>query len=197
MKKRPLRNISLPFTWNDLLSRDRIKSIAKFLYQRFIKIRGRPEDIAWGMAIGLFIGMTPTIGIQIYIAVFIASILKKSKMSAAIGVWITNPITIPFFYGLTYYLGAKILGYPLRKSLLQNFSFETLQTAGKSIFISLWIGGIIAGLAVAIIGYMITLEFIVHGREKAKRLGKKRAKGQSLRIISIVWSVILPFCWIS
>jgi len=173
---------------------DRLKALSKYVYQRFIKIRGRPEDIAWGMAIGLFIGMTPTIGIQIYIAVFIASILKKSKITAAIGVWITNPITIPFFYGLTHYLGATILGYPLRKSLLQNFSFETLQTAGKSIFISLWIGGIIAGLAIAIIGYMITLKFIVHGREKAKRLRKKKAKGQSLRSISIVLSVILAFC---
>lgn len=128
------------------------------------------------MAVGLFVGMTPTVGIQMYIAIFVASILKKSKISAAIGVWITNPITIPFFYGLTYYLGAKILGYPLKQSFLLNFSFEALRTAGKSVFISLWVGGIVAGLIAAVIGYFVTLQIIQSGKKKAEQLRKKGGK---------------------
>ena len=54
--------------------------------------------------------MTPTMGIQMPIAVFVAALFKWSKISAAFGVWITNPITSPLIYGLTYIVGAKLLG---------------------------------------------------------------------------------------
>jgi len=95
--KKNLKKYFLPFTWNDLLSRDSIKSIATYLNQRFIKIRGRPEDIACGTAIGLFIGMTPTIGIQMYIAIFIAPISKKARypLRSVYGSPIPSPF--PFF----------------------------------------------------------------------------------------------------
>jgi uncharacterized protein (DUF2062 family) len=39
-----------------------------------------------GFAFGIFIGMTPTMGIQMPIAVFIAALIKWSKISAAFGV---------------------------------------------------------------------------------------------------------------
>jgi uncharacterized protein (DUF2062 family) len=170
------KRISFTLSWRDFLSGDRIKALTQYFYRRFVKIRGKPEDIAWGMAVGLFIGMTPTFGIQMYIAILVAAILKKSKISAAIGVWITNPITIPFFYGITYYLGAKILGYPLKQSVLVNLSFEALRAAGKSVFISLWVGGVVAGLVVGVIGYFVTLQIIQGGKREAEQLRKKRAK---------------------
>jgi uncharacterized protein (DUF2062 family) len=163
-----------PFIWSDVRSWNRIKTLATYIYDRFIRIHGRPKDIAWGMAIGLFIGMTPTVGIQTYIAIFIASIMKKNKISAAAGVWITNPLSIPFFYGTTYYLGAKILGYPEKQSLILNGSFETLRAIGKHMFISLWFGGILAGLIVAIVGYFFTLLIIYSTRRKANRLLRKK-----------------------
>ena len=71
-------------------------------YERFVRIRGRPREIALGFALCIFIGMLPTMGIQMPIAVFFAALLKWSKISPAFGVWITNPFTSPFIYGLTY-----------------------------------------------------------------------------------------------
>ena len=56
--------------------------------------------------------MTPTMGIQMPIAIFFAAMLKWSKISAAFGVWITNPLTSPFIYGLTYIVDAKPSSLP-------------------------------------------------------------------------------------
>lgn len=78
-------------------------------YHQLLKIRGEPNEIALGFALGVFIGASPTIGFQMIIAVPIAAILKWNKVAAAAGVWISNPITAPFLYGMTYYIGAKIL----------------------------------------------------------------------------------------
>ena len=87
-----------------------LRKFLRRLYERFVKIRGRPREIALGFALGLFIGMSPTMGIQMPISVFVAAIFQWSKISAAVGVWITNPFTAPFIYGLTYVVGARLLG---------------------------------------------------------------------------------------
>jgi uncharacterized protein (DUF2062 family) len=75
-------------------------------YERFLKIRGTPREIGLGFAIGLFVGMSPTMGFQMAIAVFLAAVFKWNKISAAAAVWITNPVTAPIIYGVTYFIGA-------------------------------------------------------------------------------------------
>ncbi len=48
-------------------------------YDRFLKIKGDPREIALGMALGLFVGMSPFMGIQMAVAVFLAAIFKWNK----------------------------------------------------------------------------------------------------------------------
>ena len=43
-------------------------------YERFLKIRGDPREIALGFALGLFIGMTPFMGFHTASAVFLAAL---------------------------------------------------------------------------------------------------------------------------
>ncbi|NNL76653.1 MAG: DUF2062 domain-containing protein [Desulfobacterales bacterium] len=76
----------------------------------FVKIRGRPRESALGYALGIFIGMTPTMGIQMPIGFFFAAVFKCSKISAASGFWITYPFTAPFIYGIKYINGTNLLG---------------------------------------------------------------------------------------
>ena len=65
----------------------------RYLYLRFIRLRGTAEEVARGMALGVFIGLTPTMGIQMPLAFFFAMLLKENKIAAVIGVWISNPMT--------------------------------------------------------------------------------------------------------
>ena len=68
----------------------------KRAYYRFLRIRGAPEQIALGMALGVFIGMTPFLGFHTVIAVMLAAVFKWSKIAAGVGVFITNPSSISF-----------------------------------------------------------------------------------------------------
>ena len=65
----------------------------KLLVVRFVRLRGLPEEIAKGVALGIFIGMTPTFGFQMAIALFFAYLLRENRLAAILGVWITNPVT--------------------------------------------------------------------------------------------------------
>jgi uncharacterized protein (DUF2062 family) len=82
------------------------------VYERILKIRGEPREIALGMGLGLFVAMSPTMGFQMVIAIFLATLFKWNKIAAALGVWLTNPLTAPFIYGLTYLVGSFVIGLP-------------------------------------------------------------------------------------
>lgn len=131
-------------------------------YERFLKIRGSPREIALGFALGLFVGMTPTIGFQMPIAVFIAALFKWNKISAAVAVWITNPLTAPFIYSFSYFVGAKVLGFKIAPKLLTGLDFPTLKEAGARILLATTVGGAVVGIPLSLLGYYLAFS-AVHG----------------------------------
>ncbi|MHB8709223.1 MAG: DUF2062 domain-containing protein [Desulfuromonadales bacterium] len=132
---------------------------AKLMLTRFVRLRGLPEEIAKGMALGIFIGMTPTMGLQMPIALVFAWILKENRLAAVLGVWITNPVTAPFIYGLEYEIGRRILGFDY-VSVPNELTFESVGKVGWDFLIPLWFGGILGGILLAPIAYWLTLRLI-------------------------------------
>jgi uncharacterized protein (DUF2062 family) len=144
----------------------RIKRFARYFYDRFVRFHGSPEEIAWGVACGFFVAMTPTMGFQMAIAVPIAAFFRISKIAAAAGVWLTNPVTAPFLYWLNYKVGAKILGYPVNGHFLADPSWKTFWSSGTHAVLSLTVGGAITGLIAGAIGYVVTLAMVRAARKK-------------------------------
>jgi uncharacterized protein (TIGR03546 family) len=147
------------------------QSILRRTFERFIKIRGRPEEIALGFALGTFIGVTPTMGIQIPVAVFFAALLKWNKISAALGVWITNPLTAPFIYSLTYMTGAKILSVNKLTNLTDDLTLSGIRMILKKapeVLFALTAGGIVIGVPLAIVAYYLSYVVIKKNRDKIK-----------------------------
>ena len=151
-----------------------LKSIVR-TYERFLKIRGQPREIALGFALGLFVGMTPFIGLHTVIAVPLAALLKWNKISAAVSVWFTNAATAPFIYSITYVVGARIAG------IKQAFSWKDIESLSAVYRLILhtpemiWamvIGGVILGLPLAVAGYYLT--FFVVGRYQEKIRAKRK-----------------------
>ncbi|OEU72358.1 MAG: hypothetical protein BA864_13415 [Desulfuromonadales bacterium C00003093] len=126
---------------------------------RLMRIQEEPDGIARGMALGLFIGMTPTFGVQMILALFFAFILCQNKIAALVGVWISNPLTAPVIYGLEYELGRLLMGLP-RPEALVVFNYEMIWELGTQIAYPLCFGSLVLGLPVAIIGYAVTLHFV-------------------------------------
>ncbi len=82
----------------------------RYLYLRLIALRGSPGELALGMSIGIFVGMMPIMPFQIAVAVALAVLFKASKITAAVGTWISNPVTWYAVYFYDYKLGSFLLG---------------------------------------------------------------------------------------
>ncbi|WP_163709176.1 DUF2062 domain-containing protein [Mangrovibacterium lignilyticum] len=123
---------------------------------RILTIRDSPERIAKGFALGTFIGMTPFIGFQLFIAVFIARLLSWNKLAAGIAVFQTNVLTGTFVFGFNFMLGAQVLGLEQTINLFENpdlLSFSTIFGSGTSILLAFIIGGVITGVPSALLAF--------------------------------------------
>ncbi|GAB4246848.1 MULTISPECIES: DUF2062 domain-containing protein [Deferrisoma] len=140
----------------------------KYLYYRCVRLHGKPREVAFGLALGLLVGFSPTMGFQMVIAVVLATLLGQNKLAAALGVWITNPLTAPVIYSLTYSVGAWILGMPLRPPEGFWHALTDVGNLTHHIFAPLWIGGFVVGIPVAALGWWITYEAVIAYRLKVK-----------------------------
>ena len=148
--------------------RDRIKSKIKHWLKRTKALNGEPRYVAMGIAVGIFVSATPTIPFQTLIAVALAFIMRGSKAAAAVGVWLSNPVTFPGFYLASYKTGALLFGM----SSPQNISGHTtadLFKLGIDITIAANVGGIVIGIFLAVVSYFITHRIVTKIRAREKR----------------------------
>jgi len=147
----------------------RWKRAIRLFYLRILRLKGQPGEVAGGMAIGVFIGMTPTVPLHTFLAVLIAFLLGKSKLAAALGVWISNPFLLPFVYLLDYEVGRIITGTNPPSFMVSDFSIHNLIELGWDIFYPLFVGGLVMGLVMAIPSYFVTKRIIILYRERRRR----------------------------
>lgn len=93
--------------------RRHIKAVKDFCVYKILHADDPPHRLALGIAIGLFVTFTPTIGFQMVLSVFFAWLLGANKLVGVPIVWISNPFTfIPIYYPC-YVIGCKFLGMPV------------------------------------------------------------------------------------
>ncbi len=82
------------------------------VFRWVLKLRSSSYAIAGGLGLGMFLAFTPTVGIQIILAVVLATLLNVNRPAAMIPVWITNPVTVAPIYTFNYWLGLKFVDGP-------------------------------------------------------------------------------------
>ena len=138
--------------------RSRKHNIREFV-DRVKNLEGDPHYVAMGMAIGVFIGSTPTMPFHTVLAVALAFILRGSKVAAALGVWFCNPITAPIFYWGSYKAGMYLFGYQAPFDVKFESILELLDL-GMEVTIAMIAGGVILGILPGIASYFITRKII-------------------------------------
>jgi len=126
---------------------------------RFARLRATPDEIAKGAALGIFIGMTPTFGFQMAIALFFSWLLKENKIAAVSAVWVTNPVTAPFIYAAQYETGRILLGMN-RSTFPSELTFDAFKSLGMDIMVPLCFGSLLHALLWSLLTYALTLRFI-------------------------------------
>jgi uncharacterized protein len=130
----------------------------KYRFNAFVKkakkLQGDPHYIAMGMAVGVFVGMTPTFPFHTAIALFLALILRGSKPAAIIGVWVGNPFTMPFFYLGSYMIGTFLLDHSTPFDI-KYASITKLLELGLNTTLAIVTGGVILGIFPALGTYFV------------------------------------------
>lgn len=85
--------------------RRRVHLFGRRTWRRVVQLHGNPHAIALGLAIGTFIACTPTIMGQMLLAAGLAWACGANRVAAALATWVTNPLTFPLVFILTYFLG--------------------------------------------------------------------------------------------
>jgi uncharacterized protein (DUF2062 family) len=136
-------------------------------WRQLRELRGKPHEIALGMAIGVFVAITPTIPFHTVLAVSLAALVRGSKLAAALGVWVSNPLTIPIFYYLSYRLGRFVLGYP-QLVLPDDYSLISLMKLGKHVTVAMLHGGVLLGILPGLLAYFLTYKLASSPRFQGK-----------------------------
>lgn len=139
----------------------------KAFYERFISLKGEPKTIAMGMAMGVFIGVTPTIPFHTALIVVSCLIFRQNIASALLGSWIiSNPLTVPLFYVSEYQLGRYLLRSDYFQIVFTDYSIWNVVSMGWRVAVPLLTGGIIVALFFALPAYFITYRLVLTVRRK-------------------------------
>ena len=120
--------------------------------------------VAFGAAVGMFLGLTPTVGIQMLlvalVAVFARGWLYFNRTAALLMVYVTNPLTLVPIYWFNYRVGASIVGgSATRDDLAAAVTYDGLADWWASIqtlVVSIGWPLLVGSLVVATIGSAIT-----------------------------------------
>jgi uncharacterized protein (DUF2062 family) len=131
--------------------------------------QGDPRRLAWGMALGVFIGITPTIPFHTVMALTLAPLLRASVVAAVIGIQVGNPFTVVPIYLLAYQVGNYMVfsgePLPIPDHFTLSACLELLWRGG----LALQVGGVIIALPPAVLSYFLTLWAIRRVRRRRAR----------------------------
>jgi len=176
-----------------------LRSTRNFIYKRILHADDSPRNIAMGVAVGLFVAFTPTMGAQMAIAIALAAIMRGNKAVALPVVWVTNPVTFVPLYGFCWWIGSLITGGSstsratvmarLREgsegffgNMLSLDFWAKLMRLMAELGVELWIGCLVAGIAAAIAGFFLTRWGVASYRvRRHERLSRGRQRREERR----------------
>jgi len=123
-------------------------------------IKGSPGTLSLSLALGIFIGFTPTIGFQTLLCYGATKLLKKSFLISVAGSSLVTgiPVLIPAVYYGEYRLGARLLRiYPFHS--LSHFThpinFSFLISLGRPLLVGSLLLAIMGGVLSYIIAFAL------------------------------------------
>ncbi len=175
---------------------------ALYVKHRIRRLPDTPDRIARGIWAGIFTSFSPLFGLHFFVAALVAILLRGNVLAALMSTFFGNPLTFVFIGTISMRTGYAILGmdrdsrhHAVGEMFTEAaeslwFNFRTLFTAGhadwsdlyvfyQDVFLPYLIGGILPGIVVATIGYLIILP-LIYAYQKRRR-DKIKAKFEAIR----------------
>lgn len=151
----------------------------RYYYYRLLRLQGTPDAIARGVASGVFAGFFPWLGLQIIVAVLLATAIRGNKIAAAAATWVSNPLTYVPIFAFNFKVGQWVLGK-------QDFSVNEIDWLSSDIWhlgaTFLWtllLGCFIVGSIAAICSYFFSFRLISRLRHPHRRTQHRNSHWRS------------------
>ncbi|MCC7518950.1 MAG: DUF2062 domain-containing protein [Verrucomicrobiae bacterium] len=147
-------------------------------WRRLQEIEKTPHEIAFGLALGVFVSFFPIIPFQTVAALALALLFRGNKISCLIGLHLHDLLfpLIPLMFVAEYEVGR--MGHPLGlhpKFTGEHWTFAELAQHGGPVFRTMLLGALILATPAALAAYLI-------GRSTARdwqtRRSERKARGE-------------------
>ncbi len=173
--------------------RGKRSQLLRKIFRWLLTLRGSPESIGLGVAIGLFAACSPLLGLHLVIAIVLATLLGANRPAALGASLANNPATFVPVYAVEYWLGSFFWsGPPVAKvrqvlgDLLEQISstgffhirdnLHAVFELGWNVFIPMLIGGTLMGLLAGTAVYFPTVSLVRTLRAKRLKRRSRRAR---------------------
>ena len=164
-------------------------NVRKWLKEHSLKllaIRDTPNAIAGGVAIGIFFGFTPLVGLKTLLSIFFAWLTRSNIIAAAIAVTL-HDVALPFMpvlfrweYRIGYWLLSDPQQWPAR---LRDIRWSANTWRSWTTFLSigrpLLLGSVVVSAPVALFAFWITRSVVLRHRRKHQNAQATKANETS------------------
>jgi uncharacterized protein len=161
----------------------KLNRLSKLYYLKFVRLKGDPKSLAAGAAIGVFVGLTPTIPLHTVALIALTIVTRTSLIAALTTSWLVcNPLTYAPIYYFSLVIGNVITPYKLSwekiKGVLDllmthsglGLSIQALANLGLEAIIVMFVGGCILALPFTIFSYYLSLALFIKIRKKRREI---------------------------
>lgn len=178
----------------------------RYIIHRLRRLPDPAYRISRGIAAGAFISFTPFFGFHFILSSLIALVIRGNVVAAILATFIGNPITFPIIAAMSMRLGNRFLGNPpgdfrlpqvadafadawsdIWHNMAALFTDVDADWSGLGlfmdrVFLPYLVGGLLPGLATALIAYGLSRPVITtYQKARVKRLRKRYEKRMAER----------------
>jgi len=143
-----------------------LKLFVKEQYARLKQIRDTPQAVAGGVAIGMFWGFTPLLGLKTLLSIFVAWAFRSSKIAAVITVSLHDiltpiwPVILRWEYDLGFWILSHPHHFPQRLSMKEAHLNYWLHLKRLEILWPMFVGSLLFAVPFALISYWIVEQLL-------------------------------------
>ncbi len=159
------------------------RRLVRYYYLKFLRLQGDPKSIARGVAVGIFIGITPTIPLHTILILGFCLLFRTSKVAGILAsILVSNPFTFFIQYYLSWLVGTAIFPGLLSWQRLQEVmtvlssggsgftafkdSLSAISSLGFDAITVLVVGGTLLALPFTALSYYYSLKLFTRLRNK-------------------------------
>lgn len=166
-------------------------------WRTILLLPATPHQIALGVAVGVFVSVTPTPGCQMVLAGLLAALVGGSVRAALPMVFLSNPLTAAPILWITYEAGRLCWPWAPRLSVTElvevfthsSASLSAMLDLGLTLVAPLVIGGLLVGAVLGALSYPLMLVLL---RQRGRVAAPVIASSPEAATVSVVGSIGSP-----